>query len=433
MMTSTGTTKTSRYYLRALALLAALAVTVSLLMVSAARPAHATEPLVVNSTGDESDTNTGDGVCQTSSGACTLRAAIEQANKTPGADVIDFDIPSTGVKTISPNSLLPEITEQVIIDGYSQPGASPNTLDKGTNAKPLIELNGTNSSPPSAGSGLSVEASNTVIKRLVIDRFPDIDGIGIFPDKLGDAVTNVRIEGNFIGTDPSGTIDRGNGDNGVFIFSASDNTVGGDSPDKRNLLSGNGFAGVFIEGDSSFGAAPNNAVEGNLIGTQKDGVKALGNSTDGVAVGAFGGIATGNRVLSNSIFSNKELGIDLEDDGPTANDVGDADPGGNNRQNFPVLDSAKTGTQGTTVQGRLPNTTPNATFTVQLFSNPKGTDQGKTLIGETSVSTNSSGNASFTFTSTQKVDGKGANITATATDAGGNTSEFSAPKKVTRA
>jgi hypothetical protein len=66
---------------------------------------------------------------------------------------------------------------------------------------------------------------------------------------------------------------------------------------------------------------------------------------------------------------------------------------------------------------------------VQFFSNPKGADEGKTLLGTQSVTTDGSGNASFAF-STKKQVRLGQNITATATGPGGNTSEFSPPKKV---
>jgi hypothetical protein len=55
--------------------------------------------------------------------------------------------------------------------------------------------------------------------------------------------TGIKIEGNFIGTDPSGTSDLGNRDNGVLIFDASGTTIGGTKPEARNLISGNGASG----------------------------------------------------------------------------------------------------------------------------------------------------------------------------------------------
>ncbi len=101
---------------------------------------------VVNSVGDESDADLMDGICLTALGTCTLRAAIEQANASAGADTIAFNIPGSGVQTISPASPLPPLTDDagVTIDGYTQPGSSPNTLVVGDDAVLLIEIEGTN-------------------------------------------------------------------------------------------------------------------------------------------------------------------------------------------------------------------------------------------------------------------------------------------------
>src|SRR5215468_75891 len=85
------------------------------------------------------------------SGAGSLRQAITDANNHAGLDRIEFNIPGAGVHTITLASALPTITGPVVIDGYTQPGATPNTLSVGDNAVLLIELNGTN-----ANSGLIV-------------------------------------------------------------------------------------------------------------------------------------------------------------------------------------------------------------------------------------------------------------------------------------
>jgi hypothetical protein len=260
--------------------------------------------------------------------------------------------------------------------------------------------------------------------------------------------------GNYVGTDNTGTAPLYNGENGVFI-GAPYNTVGGTQAGARNVISGNAKSGVYIYG----AYAMRNQVMGNYVGTDASGTKNLGNNSIGVAiesatnntvggtqagarnvisgnegrgVAIYGVNATGNGVLSNSIFSNGGLGIDLGADGPTANDAGDADTGPNYLQNFPILTSAKTSATSTTVKGTL-NSTPNTTFRVEFFASPSGTgDQGKTFRGQKSVTTNASGNVSFTFSTAVKV-GVGQRITATATDAYGNTSEFSAPKAVAAA
>ena len=392
--------------------------------------AQAATTFTVNLTADTPDANLSNAVCDvnpTASGnQCTLRAAIQEANDNLNpteTDLINFNIPDsvdTGVKTISPGSNLPDIIEPVIIDGYSQPLSSVNTRAKGTNAKLLIELNGNNSTD----RAFNIFASDTVVKGLVINRFTNI-AIEIAAE--GDLLTNVRIEGNFIGTNAAGTSDLGNL-LGVDLFATANSTVGGTSRASRNLISGNTFAGVFIAGGNCCfqGSADNNLVQGNLIGTQKDGIQPLGNGSDGVGLQAD---ADGNRILSNSIFANGEQGIDLGATGPTPNDLGDTDTGENRLQNFPVLSSAKTVSGTTTIAGTL-NSRPRENYTIQFFSNPSG-DEGQTFIGQKVVSTDASGNATFSFTPTTAV-ALGQQITATATrNATGDTSEFSGALPVT--
>jgi hypothetical protein len=403
----------------------------------AANPSYAAgTTFTVDSTVDASDADQADNTCDasvSSTRVCTLRAAIEQANTNNDptqVDRINFDIPGTGVHTISPDSSLPAITEPVVINGYSQPGSSVNTLAKGTNAKLLIQINGTSV----VGTGLTVSASNSVVRGLIVNRIPLSDAIGIFPETSADVVSNVRVEGIFLGTDPTGTLDRGNGDSGVFLFATSGNTIGGASRASRNLISSNNLAGVFIEGAgfSGFGSADGNLIQGNLIGTQRDGLKPLGNGLPSVDVltDTNDATANGNRILSNSIFSNGGLGIDLGDDGLTANDPGDADSGENGLQNRPSLGSARNVSGKTTIKGTL-NSRPGATYTVQYFSNPTGTDEGRTFLGQkTGVVVDGSGHGTFTFSPSSKV-AVGQTITATATNEfTGDTSEFSAAKGV---
>jgi len=432
-------TKTNRF--RVFMAVAAAAL-VAMLMASGLALAQSTGTIfTVNSTADP-----GTGGCNATE--CTLREAIDAANSAAGDDTINFAIPGNGPHTILPTSGgLPTITEAVTINGYSQGSgtattaddAEPNTATIGTNAVLKIELNGTNAG---IASGLIIEASNVVVRGLVINRF-QFDGISI---QGGVQLTGARVEGNFIGTDPSGTQDLGNSRAGVFVFGEGNNTIGGASPKVRNVISGNGL-GVAI-------SASGNEVSGNLIGTRKDGTTALGNDNEGVGIGAApdntvggassgsantiafngrdgvsvtDGAAIGNRILSNSIFSNGDLGIDLGDDGPTPNDKKDPDTGPNNLQNFPVLTEATTSGGTTTIKGKL-NSRPRKTFTIQFFSNPSSdASEGKKLIGQTPVKTSPKGNGSFTFLATPAVNSADS-ITATATnEAAGDTSEFSDP------
>ncbi len=205
------------------------------------------------------------------------------------------------------------------------------------------------------------------------------------------------------------------------------------------------------------------AALGNRVGTTADGKGALGNGGDGVAVTAgfdnligdgtpsgsntiafngddgvevFSISSTGNEISRNSIFSNVGLGIDLVGQGEspstnvfTPNDPGDADEGPNNLQNKPVLSSAKTVSGKTTIAGKL-DSIPNQTYTIEFFSNPQDTNEGKKLIGEKSITTSADGLRTFTFSPATSV-AVGQEITATASStATGDTSEFSAPKRV---
>ena len=129
-------------------------------------------------------------------GAGSLRQAILDANALAGPDNIAFNIPGPGPHTIALASVLPTITSPVVIDGYTQPGASPNTLAEGNNAVLLIELDGT--SATGGGIGLSISATSTV-RGLVINRFAE-SGI-----QLNAAVGGNVIQGNYIGTNVAGT------------------------------------------------------------------------------------------------------------------------------------------------------------------------------------------------------------------------------------
>jgi hypothetical protein len=156
------------------------------------------------------------------------------------------------------------------------------------------------------------------------------------------------------------------------------------------------------------------------------------NGFDGVTIeNGVGQFATGNRIGSNSIYSNGDLGIDLNEDGITPNDRKDKDFGPNRLQNKPNLTSATTTGTRITIEGRL-NSTPNRTFTIRFFANrasePRGYE-GRTFLGRKSVKTDANGEISFTSVLSEEVQAE-RRITATATGPGRNTSEFSAPRTV---
>jgi len=602
-------------------------------------------------------TNTND------SGAGSLRQAILDANANAGSDIITFNIPGSGVQTITPTTLLPDITDPVIIDGYTQPGTAPATAS--TPATLLIEVRmplrilGGNSTVRGLvlNSGANIElrnAGNNVIEgnyigtnvagtaalgglgpagiymdnspnnrvggttpaaRNIISDFGngiwvrnhsdnaliqgnylgiDVTGtigigsagqtaqhvIGIYVDgsknvtiggtspgarnviggkmdtlsyvgsvgimtmgSSSDPVTQVTIQGNYIGTNAAGTASISNMD-GIWIAS-DQNIIGGTQPGAGNLISGNvnnnldlvgnnnvvqgnligtdvtgtvvlaipgspgrSVTGIFVAYTNNIvgGASPSarnvisgnmvglailgvgHRIQGNYIGTDTTGTTAVDNwfsgifvtdrytdtqSTSDITIGgtapgegnviAFNGngvllgkdyygqpsttFATNVRILGNRIFHNTDpiygpienRGIVLSNEfyrgiqtrlpvtPVPINDALDADVGSNGLQNFPVLSNAWTNNAtSVTVVGAL-NSKANQTYRVEFFSNttcnPSGYGEGETYLGSTDVTTNASGDASLNVTFTANV-ASGASITATATGAEG-TSEFS--------
>ncbi len=459
-------------------------------------------------------TSTADSVIA-ADGKVTLREAMTSINtgndlgdsdiagQSPGvygvSDAIHFNIAAAGVHTIAPVSPLPAIAKPVLIDGYTQPGSSPNThaLNAGINAVLTIEIDlaaSTDDLHVAAG------ADGTTIRGLVLNnRY----------DEISVAANNVTVAGNFIGTDTSGTIGK-HGTFGIVVQSLPNNlTVGGPAAADRNLISGHLFYGVelplagtttghliqgnyigtdttgtlsldtptslqagivqlagvsvldnLISGNSGGGVQTVGAItlRGNLIGTQRDGISSLptglgangfgvflhgtGSVVGGSSAGQPNVIAfnlgpgvnanydsSGNSISQNVIHSNSGLGIDIDGNGiPLPNDPGDTDTShGNLGQNYPVLTAATTSGGTATISGTL-NGVASRTFTLEFFANAtcdaSGYGQGQTYVGTANVSTDASGNASFgplTFAvpAAQSV------ITSTATNAAGNTSEFS--------
>src|SRR6476659_2584625 len=230
------------------------------------------------------------------SGAGTLRNAINLANTTPGTDTIAFNIPGSGVHSITPLTVLPTITEAVLIDGYSQNGAGANTLALGDNAVILIELNGNGA----AFAGLVITGGNTTVRGLAINRF---NGNG--PANGITITTNGgnHIEGCFIGLNAAGTSDLSNSRIGIDVESAG-NTIGGTAPSARNLIL-SAQLGIWLPPDNAGG----NIIQGNYIGTDKTGNTGL-NTTSFVEIktpsNMFGGTAPGSR---NVLGANSGLSL----------------------------------------------------------------------------------------------------------------------------
>jgi len=248
-------------------------------------------------------TSTGD------AGPGTLRQAITNANGAAGADTIEFNIVGSGVHTIVPATPLPTITGPTTIDGYTQPGASPNTNGPtlGTNAQLMIEIDGTNTGEENEDAILhfTATADGSTVRGLVLNRAAS-SGIRV------EGTDGVVIEGNFIGTNPAGTAGLGNAFAGILLNSGPANTtIGGTTPAARNLISGNTFYGIsYGQFGGAGGGGTNHLVQGNLIGTdasggnpipgQEKGIETLG-ITSNILIGGTTA-ASRNVVSGNDIY-----------------------------------------------------------------------------------------------------------------------------------
>jgi CSLREA domain-containing protein len=513
-------------------------------------------------------------------GLCTLREAILAANNnvatggcaagqnSPTIDTIAFAISGAGVHTISPASPMPQVTQIVTIDGYTQGIAHPNTLEVGNDAVLLIEINGTNivgdlftivlgggstlrglvvnrlsgtainintsANNIVAGNFLGTDTTGNVFQGTTgtpiqirgnanviggttpADRNVIVGGSGsnagtilitsasggnfirgnyiglsadgttaLQPSQPTDAIeilntpnntiggttagarnviigtqhgirlgggggtTNETIQGNYIGTNATGTAALGG--QGITTDNGPANiTIGGGAAGAGNLISGGSTAIFLGDGASAF------TIRGNKIGTDASGTHAIPNTGDGIEVqvpgtgSTIGGInpGEGNTIafncgrgvriasfqtitqwatLGNSIHSNGSLGISLGSESPTVNDIGDGDVGANNQQNYPVITSAPISNGMVSISATL-NSTADTQFRIEFFSGDRcdgsGFGEGRTFIGAIDTNTNASGNASLSPPAFAVA--PGATIfTATATDPSGNTSEFS--------
>ncbi len=308
------------------------------------------------------------------------------------------------------------------------------------------------------GDGIRISggASNNTIGGTTVGARNIISGNTSDGIEISDATTTGNIvQGNYIGTDVTGTADLGNTQYGINISAGATNSqIGGTVVGARNIISGNNFSGIVITGSGTDG----HVIEGNYIGTDVTGAAAIGNTFHGINISTnaannrIGGTtagagnliannlqdgvtlstsSTGNSILSNQIHSNGALGIDLANDGVTANDVGDADAGANNLQNFPVLSTVVTTGSQVTINGTF-NSTATTTYRIEFFASVtadgSGYGEAERYLGFATVTTDGSGNATINSTLTAAVVA-GEFVTATATvDLGGgnygDSSEF---------
>ncbi|NQT96128.1 MAG: choice-of-anchor D domain-containing protein [Candidatus Marinimicrobia bacterium] len=119
--------------------------------------------------------------------------------------------------------------------------------------------------------------------------------------------TESLIQGNFIGTDVNGTSDLGNNRNGVTIDWGTNNTIGGTVTGAGNIISGNNICGIFISS-----ASDGNQIQGNYIGTDVNGTADLGNSATGVYIYSAGNSIGGTTAEARNVISgNNDNGISI--------------------------------------------------------------------------------------------------------------------------
>jgi CSLREA domain-containing protein len=249
-------------------------------------------------------------------GQCTLREAIISANTNTasgalggectagdnfGGDIIQFNIAGPGVHTIKPLSPLPGITQQTLIDGTTQPGASPNTnpYPGPLNAVLLIEIDLTN-------GPISIDGDVVTLRGLVLNR--GFDNVVVNAD-------NAVIVGCYIGTDPTGTVALPNpgGGYGIHVNGTRQLFYVGYSgislTNDRNLISGNAQGGILSPGGAYPDGTPSGLVIGNFIGTDATGTVAL---TQPGSVG----VTIANALVEANLISGHPLGgLDIQPPG----------------------------------------------------------------------------------------------------------------------
>ncbi|HZY87605.1 MAG TPA: Ig-like domain repeat protein, partial [Gemmataceae bacterium] len=253
-------------------------------------------------------------------GLATLREAITSINNqadvngdvtlnrvggyasAPGGtpDVINFNIPAAGVQTISATAAEPTIIRPLTINGYSQAGASANTLVNADNAVILIQLDGTGAGTNVNGLTLGAGSGGSTIEGLDVTNFQaDANlngGVGILVQSNGNTIV-----GNFVGVNPAGTTQQTlfSGD-GIRILDASNNMIGSTNPADRNIASGNTLDGIHVEGTLTT-PATGNMIQGNFVGVAANGVSRVGVRTFPVPNAAAMGTSSGNFLFGIEI------------------------------------------------------------------------------------------------------------------------------------
>lgn len=306
----------------------------------------------ITGTGNQEDTNPGDGVCETPSGICSYYAAVQESNNRLAvhADTIlniDFNLSSRTINATSGAGTIPTSLYPLNIDGTTNQNATENTAEITESINTYIGVRISLGGNP----GLSYAGGNTTIKGLCIsnpqnaainfntkgnnvvtgcflgtsiagtaNQSENNDGWGVYVDDVpnitiggeseadrnliiggikitGSNSSNIIIKGNFIGTDVTGTVDLEESEHGISISNNSRGVlIGGSNLGARNVISGN-IRGIDISADCN-----NTQIINNYIGLSMDGTIKVGNSSAGLS------LAADSSLVSDNIFGNNGTG-----------------------------------------------------------------------------------------------------------------------------
>lgn len=446
-------------------------------------------------------------------------------------NTIEFAIPGDGPFTIDTplSPRLPNLRGRLTIDGFTQPGSQPNTLTPdqgGLDTQLMIELKG-----PGNGYGLVLDSGTPVadvtLRGLAINNYAPhigasnnqsrlaiegchvgttLDGYAAVPSgsqtcfalggtlRVGGTLPGQRnliancgnsaiavgngetiIEGNLIGTDASGERalpDMAGGNAGIVVSSGGGATprlrIGGPTPASRNVISGHRNAGIALGGNTGFDAYLEFSIQGNFIGTDWSGTRAIPNGIEGFP--QFGGGIVLSRVSSNNApapiggfgpdeanliaynngpgilsrdgrtgegFDNRgnlihhnhgrdRANVDIAPAGRTPNDPGDADgePDGNPLQNWPEVESVSVAGDQLTLTYRVDSATTASAYPLRIdvYENLQG--GSGMLLGQDAYPA-ASAQQSRTVTLTIPAGVRAIPLVAAATDAQGFSSELS--------
>jgi CSLREA domain-containing protein len=265
--------------------------------------------LIVNTTDDAND-------AAPDPAHFSLREAIQAANSHLGQDIIDFDLPNLD-RVILPHSALPDIADPVIIDGTTQPGYQ---------GLPLVEIDG--SQAGAGADGLRITGGGSIVRGVAIHSFQSgrddlgavVGGNAIELAGLGGNL----IEGDFLGTDVTGTRALPDGHADMYIFGSPHNVIGGTMASLRNVILSAVINDFNSHTNQVIQDAGGNYVKGNYIGVDLTGTAALpggGLQIENSSLNAIGGttLGAGNVIVggiaiedgSSNIVQGNLIGSDF--------------------------------------------------------------------------------------------------------------------------